>query len=121
MFEHHRQPLLSRPAFARRVARHGILGSLLIAVSLGIGTVGYRAIAGLDWVDSVLNASMILTGMGPVTPMQTTAAKLFASAYAIFSGVVFLSTVGVMAAPIAHRFLHRLHLDEAEDDENERE
>jgi hypothetical protein len=73
---------------------------------------GYHRIAGLGWVDSVLNASMILTGMGPVDPMTTTAAKLFASAYALFSGVVFLSAVGIVLSPIFHRILHAFHLDD---------
>ena len=73
--------------------------------------IGYHAIGGLPWVDSILNASMILTGMGPVDPMRTAAAKLFASAYAIFSGVAFLTSVGVLLAPLFHRFLHHFHLE----------
>ena len=90
----------------------GILASsALIAISLGIGVVGYHLTAGLDWVDALLNASMILTGMGPVSPLATNGAKLFASAYALFSGVIFIASVGVAVAPVAHRFLHRFHLE----------
>jgi hypothetical protein len=79
---------------------------------LGIGVLGYHYINDLPWMDALLNASMILTGMGPIDAMKTDAAKLFASFYSIFSGVVFLSTVAVFLAPIAHRFLHKLHVDE---------
>jgi len=91
----------------------------MIVVSLGIGTVGYHVFGGLAWVDALLNASMILTGMGPVDAMRTTAAKLFASGYALFSGVAFLSIVGLMLAPVVHRFLHHFHL-EIEDQEDRR-
>jgi len=72
---------------------------------------GYHLTERLSWVDSILNASMILGGMGPVNTMDTVAGKLFASAYALFSGVAFLVTVGILVAPLAHRLLHRLHLD----------
>jgi hypothetical protein len=110
-FEHHRAPLLTRGEFTRRLARFASFAGLLVAVSLAIGVSGYHFIAGLGWVDALLNASMILTGMGQVDPMTTTAAKLFAAAYALFSGVAFLSIVAVLLAPMVHRFLHRLHLE----------
>ena len=83
----------------------------LIGTSLGIGAAGYRAFGGLSWIDATLNAAMILTGMGPVSPMTTDAAKIFATVYALFSGVAFLTAVSVLLAPAAHRFLHRFHLD----------
>jgi len=83
---------------------------LFLAASLGLGVLGYHWLCGLGWVDAVLNASMILTGMGPVSPMPTDAAKLFASAYAVFSGVAFLTTFSILIAPVLHRVLHRLHL-----------
>jgi hypothetical protein len=86
---------------------------LLLGVSLGIGMIGYHYVDELPWLDSLLNASMILTGMGPVDPMKNDAAKWFASIYAIFSGVAFLSTVAVFLSPLVHRFLHRHHLDES--------
>jgi hypothetical protein len=87
------------------------LGGALIGGSLFLGVVGYHVFAGLTWIDSLLNASMILTGMGPVDRLTGTGAKLFASGYALFSGVAFLSSVGVLVAPVVHRFLHRFHLD----------
>ena len=101
----------------RRVLRSSGIAAGLILGSLGIGIVGYRVFAGLGWVDSLLNASMILTGMGPVDPMNTPAAKVFASLYALFSGVAFLTIVAVLFAPVVHRFLHRLHLDLGDDGE----
>ena len=82
----------------------------MLAISLGIGVFGYHFFEGLSWIDSLLNVSMILGGMGPVNQLQTTAGKLVASFYALFSGVVFIAAMGVLAAPIFHRFLHHFHL-----------
>jgi hypothetical protein len=110
MYEHHKQPLAKKSVFAKRLALNGLLGAVLLTFSLGIGMIGYHAFEGLPWLDALLNASMILGGMGPVTPLQTTAGKLFASFYALYSGVVLLAAVGILAAPIFHRFLHRFHL-----------
>ena len=92
-----------------------LVSSALIAISLGIGVVGYHLTAGLDWVDALLNASMILTGMGPVSQLSGNGAKLFASGYALFSGVVFIASAGVVVAPLVHRLLHRFHV-EVDDD-----
>jgi len=114
-FEHGVEPLLPMRQFLRRMVRGFVTGVSVIGVSLGIGVLGYHQIGGLGWVDSILNASMILTGMGPVDRMTSTAAKLFASAYAIFSGVAFLTSVGILFAPVVHRFLHQFHLDAADD------
>ena len=86
--------------------------------SLALGVLGYHLIAGLSWIDAVVNAAMILTGMGPVNEMTTVGAKLFASFYALFSGVAFLTIVAVLLAPAVHRFLHRFHLDLAGDAED---
>jgi hypothetical protein len=109
----HRRPLPmpTRQEFARHMGRGILVSSALIAISLGIGVVGYHLTAGLDWVDALLNASMILTGMGPVSPLETNGAKLFASVYALFSGVIFIASAGVAVGPVAHRFLHRFHLE----------
>jgi hypothetical protein len=93
------------------MSRSLVASSALIAISLGVGVLGYHLTAGLDWVDALLNASMILTGMGPVSPLPNTGAKLFASAYALFSGVIFIASAGVAVGPVAHRFLHRFHLE----------
>ena len=114
MYERHKQPLASRRVFVRRVVRNGLLGGAMILIALTIGVLGYHFFEGLSWIDSLLNASMNLGGMGPVNALQTTAGKLFASFYALFSGVVFIAAMGVLAAPIFHRFLHHFHLaDEA--------
>lgn len=112
MYEHHKQPLAKRSVFAKRLALNGVVGLLLLAFSLGIGVLGYHFFEGLSWIDSLLNASMILGGMGPVNPLQTEAGKIFASFYALYSGVVLLAAVGILAAPIFHRFMHRFHLAE---------
>ena len=112
MFEHHHQPLLSRPAFLRRLARHGLLALAMIAGSLLVGTLGYKLLAGLGWVDSIENAAMILGGMGPVATLDSDPAKLFAAAYALFAGIIFLVVVGVLLVPFIHRFLHRFHLED---------
>jgi hypothetical protein len=84
----------------------------LIGFSLGLGTLGYHFIAKLSWVDALLNASMILTGMGPVDILKSDTAKVFASAYALFSGVVFISATGILLSPIFHRVLHRFHIEQ---------
>ena len=89
----------------------GLSGSVL-GCSLGLGILGYHYIAGFNWVDSLLDASMILTGMGPVGVLTSTAAKVFASAYALFSGVVFISATGILLAPVFHWVLHRFHIEE---------
>jgi hypothetical protein len=115
MYEHHSEPLLSRKFFILRFALHGLVAGGVIAASLAIGVLGYHFLEGLPWIDSLLNASMILGGMGPVDPLASTAGKLFASFYALFSGIVFLVIAGILLAPVVHRFLHKLHLDGEED------
>src|SRR5438477_10908974 len=111
MYESRNHPLLSRAKFARRVARHLVLALFVVTIALGIGIFGYRFIGHLSWIDSLLNASMILGGMGPVDPLQSAAAKVFASFYALFSGLAFIGIASLMIAPFAHRFLHRFHLE----------
>src|SRR5687767_8608192 len=112
MYEHHKQPLASTKTFARRVVINGLIAMLLLMFSLGIGMLGYHFLGKLSWIDSLLNSSMILGGMGPVDRIQTDAAKIFASIYALYSGVILLASVGVLATPIFHRFLHSFHLAE---------
>lgn len=111
MYEHRSQPLLGRKAFVRRVTRNALVAGVIIAGSLGVGVWGYRATEGLDWLDALLNASMILGGMGPVNTLHTTMGKLFASFYALYAGIVFILTTGILGAPFVHRFLHRFHLE----------
>lgn len=114
MYEHRKQPLLSTAKFLTRVARHWLTGFGVLVFGLGVGIVGYHYIAGLSWIDSLLNASMILGGMGPVDPLKTNGAKIFASAYALFSGLAFIGIVSVLLAPFVHRLLHRVHAEESE-------
>ena len=115
MFEHKSQKLLPWPKFVGRMALSFLLAFSIVAMALAIGILGYHYIARLAWIDAVLNAAMILTGMGPVDTMKDTASKLFASAYALFSGVVFLSAVSIVLAPVFHRVLHHFHLDEEDE------
>lgn len=107
--------VLEQKVFLKKFLKSIIIANGILACSLFIGMSGYHWISGLGWIDSLLNASMILTGMGPVSPMPSDAAKIFSSFYAIFSGVAFLSLIGVVIAPLAHRFLHIFHLVEDED------
>ncbi|MCB0652553.1 MAG: hypothetical protein KDC85_14850 [Saprospiraceae bacterium] len=112
MFEHKSKPLLSKKQFHKRVFKYVLYSSFILGMSLGIGMVGYWYYADLNWIDAFYNASMILTGMGPANEMPDNAAKIFSGTYALFSGVAFLSTVAVLFAPIAHRFLHLMHIDD---------
>jgi hypothetical protein len=107
-----RRKLLSFPRFLKRVAMAFLLALAVAGVALMIGTLGYHQLAGLAWIDAELNAAMILTGMGPVDPMKSAAAKIFASGYALFSGIVFLTSMGIVLAPVFHRVVHKFHLDE---------
>lgn len=112
MFEHKSEKVISNSQFYQRVAIFlGFsLGVLLIA--LGIGVLGYHFIAGFDWIDALLNASMILTGMGPIGELKTDGAKVFASIYALFSGLIFITLIGIVFAPFMHRIVHKFHIDE---------
>jgi hypothetical protein len=111
MYEHRKQPLLSAAKFRRRVIGHFSLALLVLGVGLGIGVLGYHCLGGLNWIDALLNASMILGGMGPVDRLDSSAAKIFASCYALFSGLVFIGIASLIVAPFAHRILHRFNLD----------
>ena len=112
LYEHKDSPLLPVAKFNERLRKNIFVAALILAVSLLIGIAGYHWLGMLSWVDSLLNASMILGGMGPVDTLKTDGAKIFASCYSIFSGIAFLGVVGVVIAPIAHRFMHRFHLRE---------
>ena len=111
MFEHRKQPLLSKDAFYKRLVRHLILAAGFLCFSLLLGIVGYHRLEGLSWLDSLLNASMILSGMGPVNQLHNASGKLFASFYALFSGVAFVTTMALLFAPVIHRFFHKFHLE----------
>lgn len=112
MLETRHQRLASRGRFARRLVLSLLLATGVAAIALGIGVLGYHLFAGFDWVDSFLNAAMILTGMGPVGTLTSTAAKVFASFYALFSGLVFLTLIVTLLTPVVHRVLHRFHVEE---------
>lgn len=113
-FESKNQPLLSRSLFYGRLFRNAAAGVLLMALFLFLGIYGYHVTCNFSWIDSLLNASMILSGMGPSNPIETVSGKLFASFYALFSGVVFITTIGLTLAPIVHRVFHYFHLEEAQ-------
>src|SRR2546421_10792244 len=111
-YERHHDLLAPRSVFLKRVALSLLLAIAMIAFALIIGIAGYHALAGLGWIDSLLEASMILGGMGPVNPLANDAAKIFASFYALFSGLMFIGIMGVVLSPIVHRVLHKFHADE---------
>ena len=115
MFEHRSKPLLSRKRFLRRQVKYASFALAFIGVSLGIGVWGYMYFAGFHAVDALLNTSMILAGMGPMGELPDDKAKLFASFYALYNGIALLTTVGVMLAPLVHRLLHSLHMEQDED------
>ena len=111
MFERYNEPLLSKTAFLRRQLLYLIIALGIDTGSLAIGVIGYHVFEGYSWIDSLLNASMLLGGMGQVTELHTTAGKLFASFYAIYCGVIFLVVAAVLLAPVIHRFMHHFHLE----------
>jgi hypothetical protein len=110
-YESRHQPLLSRAAFVRRLAASFGAAVLLIALSLLGGMAGYRYLEGMEWIDAFANAAMILSGMGPLAPLQTWGGKLFAGLYALYSGLALILATGLIFAPVVHRVLHRFHLE----------
>lgn len=115
-YEHRSEPILPRHFFLGRLLIHTLVAFGLVMFSLGIGILGYHFIAGLSWIDALMNAAMILGGMGPVNELTNDEAKLFASIYALYAGVAFLGVFAVLIAPIVHRMLHRLHLEKDKGD-----
>jgi hypothetical protein len=115
MYEHRSKPLLPIGRFYHRLARSAALGSAVVVSSLVIGMAGYHLFENLGWIDSFANASMILSGMGPLGELKTSAGKIFAGCYALFSGVAFLTSVGLFFAPVFHRFLHKFHIETAKE------
>jgi len=106
-----RTALLPRKQFLSHVGRHGVIAGAVLSANLGTGMLGYHIFEGLGWLDAFANAAMILSGMGPLAPIKSGEGKFFVGCYAIFSGVIFLTTVGFFLTPIVHRVLHRLHLE----------
>jgi hypothetical protein len=118
LFERHREKLLPRRAFFKRLLKYTLISLGLLAVSLIIGLVGYHILEGLSWTDSFLNSAMLMGGMGPVDTLHTQSGKIFAGVYALYCGMVLLIAVGIFAVPIVHRFLHYFHLEAEEKQDN---
>lgn len=118
MFEHHHEKLLPRRLFLRRLAKYALISLGIIVISLVVGMIGYNVLEGFSWVDSFLNAAMLMGGMGPVSALHTDGGKIFAGIYAMYCGIVELVAIAIFAAPIFHRFLHHFHL-ESENNQNE--
>jgi hypothetical protein len=112
MYEQKKEPLAPIGTFYQRVLKNILIALFIMAICLAIGIAGYHYWGNASWIDSLHNASMILSGMGPVVEMPNDSAKIFSSAYALFSGVVFITNVGVILAPAIHRIFHRLHVEE---------
>lgn len=110
-YEHKSEPLLPLRLFYQRVLKHFLLAMMILASCLLIGIFGYHITAGANWIDALHNASMILSGMGPVIEIKTVGGKLFSSFYALFSGIIFITNFGIILAPPVHRLLHRVHLE----------
>lgn len=112
MYENHSKPLMPKRLFVLRLLKNALIGVILIALALFIGMLGYHDLEKMSWLDSFLNASMILSGMGPVGNLNHDSAKLFAGFYALFSGLFFILAIGFILAPVAHRCFHQFHLEE---------
>ncbi len=111
MFENRHEPLISRAAFLRRMAKYALLASGFIVVSLGIGMAGYHFFEGMSWIDAFVNSAMLMGGMGPVMELHTDTGKLFAGFYALYCGLIVIIAIGIAAAPLLHRILHHFHLE----------
>ena len=116
-YEKRHQPLASRGVFYNRLTRNALWALATVTLSLAIGSTGYAVFEGMSWLDAFTNAAMILSGMGPFGPLQTAGGKLFASFYAIASGLLLFAIAGLLLAPIYHRILHRFHVDDADEGE----
>jgi len=116
MYEKKNEQLAPRAVFVSRILKSLLFAFVILMICLAIGIAGYHYIADICWIDSIHNASMILSGMGPVAEIKNVSGKLFSSAYALFSGVAFITNIGIILAPAAHRLFHRFHVDDKDDD-----
>lgn len=112
MYENYSQPILPFKKFSLRLFKNFLWSCSILLLSLFAGMAGYHYLEGLSWIDSMLEASMILTGMGPIHPLTNDSAKIFATIYALYSGVAFLTVIAVFLAPVIHRFMHHFHFDD---------
>lgn len=112
IYEHHSQALAPRSIYLKRVYRNMLLAGGIMLLCWAIGIIGYKYTAPMSWIDAVHNAAMILSGMGPVADIPTVGGKIFSSFYALFSGVAFITNIGILLTPVVHRFFHRLHVEE---------
>jgi len=115
MYERRNASLAPRRVFLWRVAGHSVVAGAVVLVSLAVGMCGYMHYEHLAWRDAFVNAAMLLGGMGPVNPLTTPGGKLFAGLYALYAGLIFLLPVGIIMAPVVHRFLHKFHLEKGGD------
>lgn len=113
MYERKKEKLAPKNIYYQRVFKNVLLAFLILGICLLIGIFGYHYTAEASWLDSLHNSSMILSGMGPVIEINTVSGKLFSSFYALFSGIVFITNIGIILAPALHRMYHRLHLEES--------
>lgn len=111
MFERRNQRLASRKVFLARLAYSIVFGLIIIAFALVIGMIGYHIFEKMSWVDAFVNAAMILSGMGPLTPLVSNGGKIFAGFYALFSGLAFILIVGIIFSPAVHRLFHKFHIE----------
>jgi hypothetical protein len=115
MYEPRSAPLLSRRRFVQRMVGHLFWAAALIAVSLVLGTIGYHWLGGMAWVDAFLNAAMLMGGMGQVGDVASSSGKIFAAFYALYAGLVLIGVMTILLAPVLHRVLHSVHLEDAEE------
>jgi hypothetical protein len=118
-YERKGEPVVSREVFLRRLGRNATVALSVIGASLVVGIIGYRTLEGMEWIDAFLESAMLLGGMGPIHAPATVAGKLFAGVYALYSGILVIATAGIILAPIFHRVLHSLHLEDDEDEKKD--
>jgi hypothetical protein len=115
-YERKNEPLVSRAVFLRRLGRNALVALSIIGVSLVVGMLGYRTLEGMAWIDAFLESAMLLGGMGPIHAPMSSAGKIFAGVYALYSGILVIGTAGIILAPLFHRVLHSIHVESDEDE-----
>jgi hypothetical protein len=118
-YERKNEPLVSRKVFLRRLGRNALVALSIIGASLVVGILGYRTLEGMAWIDAFLESAMLLGGMGPIHAPMTPAGKIFAGVYALYSGILVIGTAGIILAPIFHRVLHSIHVEDDEDEKKD--